>query len=127
MGISPKLRQVKSVTEINTHGGYYKTFEVQPDPIGWTSYGIPMELLSNDCKRTTTHPAGGYVIPRRTSFYRRLVRCWENERGIESVGVISSRTGRKSILVARHCSQYRTDDTARSGDRDGRGESLPGW
>ena len=30
--IAPKLREVAGVTEINSHGGAYKTFEVRPDP-----------------------------------------------------------------------------------------------
>ncbi|MCA9065524.1 MAG: efflux RND transporter permease subunit, partial [Planctomycetaceae bacterium] len=30
--VAPRLREVRGVTEINTHGGFYQTFEVRPDP-----------------------------------------------------------------------------------------------
>ena len=30
--VAPRLREVPGVTEINTHGGFYQTFEVRPDP-----------------------------------------------------------------------------------------------
>ncbi|MCA9081475.1 MAG: efflux RND transporter permease subunit, partial [Planctomycetaceae bacterium] len=43
--VAPKLREVRGVTEINTHGGYYKTFEIQPHPDQLTSYGITLDDL----------------------------------------------------------------------------------
>ncbi|MEZ6065807.1 MAG: efflux RND transporter permease subunit [Planctomycetaceae bacterium] len=43
--IAPKLREVRGVTEINTHGGFYKTFEVRPDPALLSSYGITLDDL----------------------------------------------------------------------------------
>ncbi len=30
--IAPKLREVSGVTEINAHGGFYKSFEIRPNP-----------------------------------------------------------------------------------------------
>ena len=38
--IAPRLREVSGVTEINTHGGFYKTYEVRPNPDRLASYGI---------------------------------------------------------------------------------------
>jgi cobalt-zinc-cadmium resistance protein CzcA len=43
--IAPKLREVRGVTEINTHGGYYKSFEVRPAPERLTRYGLSLEEL----------------------------------------------------------------------------------
>ncbi len=28
--VAPKMREIVGVTEINTHGGYYKTYEIRP-------------------------------------------------------------------------------------------------
>lgn len=60
--ISPKLRGVPGVTEINTHGGYYKTYEVQPDPERMASTGITLEELYTALEQNNRTAGGGYVV-----------------------------------------------------------------
>jgi len=60
--IAPRLREVQGVTEINTHGGYYKTFEVRPDPDRLTSYGISLEELFERIGENNATAGGGYVV-----------------------------------------------------------------
>ena len=43
--VAPRLREVPGVVDINTHGGFYKTYEVQPNPDRMNSHGISMEML----------------------------------------------------------------------------------
>mgnify|MGYP003648008917 CR=1 FL=1 len=43
--IAPKLKEVSGVTEINVMGGFYKTFEVRPDPDGLMDQGLTLEEL----------------------------------------------------------------------------------
>ena len=40
--IAPRLREVRGVTEINTHGGFYKSFEIRPDPDLLASYDLSL-------------------------------------------------------------------------------------
>ena len=79
--ISPRLRQVNGVTEINTHGGYYKIFEVQPDPDRMTSYGISMDLLFERLQAQQQHVWRRLCdSPRRAAFHSRSIATGERGR-----------------------------------------------
>ena len=95
--IAPQMRQVAGVTEINVHGGFYKTFEVTIDPdriVGpWGGLrGNVRRARSQQFQhwrrlrrpfwRATLHPRAGLlkdvsaierVVIRRTT---RAFRCW---------------------------------------------------
>src|SRR5690606_18948933 len=60
--IAPRLREVRGVTEINTHGGYYKSFEVRPSPERLISYGLSLEELFQRLEENNTSSGGGYVV-----------------------------------------------------------------
>jgi heavy metal efflux system protein len=124
--ISPRLRQVKGITEVNTHGGYYKTFEVQPDPDRMTSYGIPMEMLFARLGANNNTSGGGYVIHHDEQRFIRGVSLIENQEDIENI-VIRREADGTSILV-RDIAKVSIQPMTRQGavTRDGRGEVVTG-
>jgi len=60
--IAPKLREVHGVTEVNTHGGFYKSFEIQPNPDRLNSYGISLDELFRRVEGNNETAGGGYVV-----------------------------------------------------------------
>ncbi|MGB7324393.1 MAG: CusA/CzcA family heavy metal efflux RND transporter, partial [Rubripirellula sp.] len=124
--ISPRLRQVSGVTEINTHGGYYKTFEVQPDPDRMTSYGIPMDLLFSRLENNNNTSGGGYVIHHGEQRFIRGVSLLNSTEDIEAV-VIRREPDGNPILV-RDIAKVSIEPMTRQGavTRDGRGEIVTG-
>jgi len=124
--ISPKLRQVRGVTEINTHGGYYKTFEVQPDPDRMTSYGISMNLLFQRLQNNNSTSGGGYVIHHGEQRFIRGVSLLKDEKDIGAV-VVRRETDGTAILV-RDIASVCIAPMTRQGavTRDGRGEIVTG-
>ena len=124
--ISPRLRQVSGVTEINTHGGFYKTYEVQPDPDRMTSYGIPMELLFQRLQANNGTSGGGYVIHHGEQRFIRGVSLLENEADIESVVIRREPDGNPILLsdIAKVSIEPMTRQGAVT--RDGRGEVVTG-
>ncbi|TWU51397.1 efflux RND transporter permease subunit [Rubripirellula reticaptiva] len=124
--ISPRLRQVPGVTEINTHGGYYKTFEVQPDPDRMTSYGIPMDLLFSRLQNNNSTSGGGYVIHHGEQRFIRGVSLLESAEDIGSV-VIRREPDGNPILV-RDIAKVSIQPMTRQGavTRDARGEIVTG-
>lgn len=124
--IAPKLRQVSGVTEINTHGGYYKTFEVQPDPDRLTSYGISMDLLFQRLEANNSTSGGGYVIHHGEQRFIRGVSLLENEADIKAVVIRREPDGNPILLedVASVSIQPMTRQGAVT--RDGRGEVVTG-
>lgn len=124
--IAPRLREVSGVTEINTHGGYYKTFEVQPDPDRMTSYGISMELLFERLQRNNNTSGGGYVIHHGEQRFIRGVSLLECATDIEEV-VVRKESDGNPILI-RDIADVSIQPMTRQGavTRDGRGEVVTG-
>ena len=125
--IAPRLREVPGVTEINTHGGFYKTYEVQPDPNRMTSYGISMELLFQSLAEQQRH-IGRRIRhpPRRATLHpgRFAAGKRAGHRGRRR----PPRTRRHSDPGARHCHESSIAPMTRQGavTRDGRGEVVTG-
>lgn len=124
--IASRLRQVNGVTEINTHGGYYKTFEVQPDPDRMTSYGISMDLLFQRLQSNNNTSGGGYVIHHDEQRFIRGVSLLEDEVDIESVVIRREPDGTPILL--RDIAKVSIEPMTRQGavTRDGRGEAVTG-
>lgn len=124
--IAPRLREVAGVTEINTHGGYYKTFEVQPDPDRMNSYGVSMELLFERLQNNNSTTGGGYVIHHDEQRFIRGVSLLESVEDIEAV-VVRRDTDGNPILI-RDLARVRIEPMTRQGavTRDGRGEIVTG-
>lgn len=124
--IAPRMRQVSGVTEINTHGGYYKTFEVQPDPDRMASYGVSMELLFQRLQNNNSTSGGGYVVHHGEQRFIRGVSLLKNEKDIESVVIRRESNG--SQLLIRDIAKVSIEPMTRQGavTRDGRGEVVTG-
>ncbi len=124
--ISPKLRQVSGVTEINVHGGYYKTFEVQPDPDRMTSYRISMQLLFQRLQANNNTSGGGYVIHHGEQRFIRGVSLLSTVEDIEAVVIRREPDGNPILL--RDIAKVSVEPMTRQGavTRDGRGEAVTG-
>lgn len=124
--ISPRLRQVPGVTEINTHGGFYKTFEVQPDPDLLASYGISIETLFSRLQSNNSTSGGGYIIHHGEQRFIRGIALLSSLEDIQAV-VIQRDSNGNPILV-RDVAQVSIQPLTRQGavTRDGRGEIVTG-
>ncbi len=60
--ISPALRAVKGVTDVNAHGGYYKSFEIRPDPERLRSMNLTLDDIAKSVARNNMATGGGYMI-----------------------------------------------------------------
>lgn len=124
--IAPRLREVAGVTEINTHGGYYKTFEVQPDPNLMTSYGITLETLFERLKNNNSTSGGGYVVHYGEQRFVRGMSLLNSQQDIEAIVLKREKDGTPILLsdVAKVAIEPMTRQGAVT--RDGRGEAVTG-
>ncbi len=60
--ISPRLRETEGVTEVNSMGGYYKSFEVQIEPDRLADYGLTIIDVIDALEQTNTSAGGGYIV-----------------------------------------------------------------
>ncbi|MBI1247821.1 CusA/CzcA family heavy metal efflux RND transporter [bacterium] len=124
--IAPRLREVKGVTEINTHGGFYKTFEIRPDPDRLTSYGLTLENLFARLENNNATAGGGYVVHYGEQRFVRGISLLTNQEDIENV--VLRREDDGAPILVRDVAEVATAPMTRQGavTRDGRGEAVTG-
>ena len=124
--VAPKLREVHGVTEINTHGGFYKTYEVRPDPDRLTSYGLSLEELFRRLEANNTLAGGGYVVHNSE---QRFIRGQALLTGVKDLSeIVLRREPDGSPILLRDVAETQIAPMTRQGavTRDGRGEAVTG-
>ncbi len=124
--IAPRLREVRGVTEINTHGGFYKTFEIRPDPELLTSYGVPCDLLFQRLAENNLSAGGGYVVHHDE---QRFIRGQALLTTIEEIrAIVLRRDAEGNPLLVEDIAEVTIAPMMRQGavTRDGRGEAVTG-
>ncbi|MEZ6044140.1 MAG: CusA/CzcA family heavy metal efflux RND transporter [Planctomycetaceae bacterium] len=124
--IAPRLREVRGVTEINTHGGYYKTYEIQPDPDRMASFGITMETLFQRLQNNNATAGGGYIIHHGE---QQFIRGESLLKNINDIGeVVVQREADGAPVLVKDLARIESAPMTRQGavTRDGRGEAVTG-
>ena len=124
--IAPRLRQVPGVTEINSHGGYYQSFEVRPDPDRLASFGVSLPDLFRAISSNNGTSGGGYVVHHGEQRFIRGSALLTNESDIENVVVRGNHDG--TPVLVRDLAEVVIAPLTRQGavTRDGRGEAVMG-
>lgn len=124
--IAHKLRQVDGVTEINAHGGYYKSFEVRLDPERMAQEQVALDEVVDAIANNNANSGGGYIVHQGEQRFIRGEAMLTGSTDIENV-VIRSSTVDAPILV-RDVAEVAIAPLTRQGavTRDGRGEVVTG-
>jgi cobalt-zinc-cadmium resistance protein CzcA len=124
--IVPQLRHVPGVTEVNTMGGFYKTFEVQLDPDRLASSGIALSEVIEALAHNNTSTGGGYIVHEGEQRFIRGQAMLNGVSDIEQV-VVRTRTGGVPVLI-KDLGEVAIAPMTRQGavTRDGRGEAVTG-
>lgn len=124
--VAPKLRQVPGVTEINTHGGAYQTFEVRPDPDRLASYGISLESLARRLTENNATAGGGYVVHHHEQRFIQGQALLKDADDIATT--VLRREGNGTPILVRDVAEVAIAPMTRQGavTRDGRGEAVTG-
>ena len=124
--IAPVMRTVPGVTDINSHGGYAKSYEVQVDPDRMSSHGISLGEVLAALDRNNTSTGGGYVVKNGE---QRFIRGESLLRGIDDIErvIVRSPAGGVPILI-RDIGTAMIAPLVRQGaaTRGGRGEIVTG-
>jgi cobalt-zinc-cadmium resistance protein CzcA len=124
--IAPKLREVSGVTEINAHGGFYKSFEIRPNPDRLTSYGVSLEDLFHRVEENNETAGGGYVVHNGEQRFIRGIALLKGVADIE--GIVLRREADGTPILIRDVASVVVAPLTRQGavTRDGRGEVVIG-
>jgi len=90
--IKPQLRNVPGVTEINTIGGYAKSFQVSPLPDKLVAHGLSLVDLVAAIERNNANVGAGYIEKRGEQY---LIRAPGQVADLADIGniVVASRQG----------------------------------
>ncbi|MCA8996704.1 MAG: efflux RND transporter permease subunit [Planctomycetaceae bacterium] len=124
--VAPRLREVQGVTEINTMGGFFKTYEVRPNPNRLSSYGLSLNDIFDRIEANNSTAGGGYVVHFDEQRFIRGQALLKDEEDILNV-VLRRDEGGTPILV-RDVAEVSIEPMTRQGSvtRDGRGDAVMG-
>ncbi|QDS97174.1 efflux RND transporter permease subunit [Adhaeretor mobilis] len=121
---APRLREVDGVTEINTMGGFFKTFEIRPDPNRLMAHDLSLKELYDRVEAANTNAGGGYVVHHDE---QRFIRGQALIKGIEDLrSIVMRRSKNGSPLLLSDVADVTIAPMPRQGavSRDGRGEAV---
>jgi len=124
--IAPRLREVSGVTEINAHGGFYKSFEIRPNPDRLNSYGLSLEDVFRRVEGNNETAGGGYVVHNGEQRFIRGIALLKGVSDIE--GIVLRREADGTPILVRDVATVVVAPLTRQGavTRDGRGEAVIG-
>jgi len=124
--IAPRLREVRGVTEINSHGGYYQTYEVRPDPAKLSSYSLTFADLFTALESNNAAAGGGYVIHHDEQRFVRGQALVKDVADLEQIVIRREADG--TPLLVRDIAEVSIAPMTRQGavTRDARGEAVTG-
>jgi cobalt-zinc-cadmium resistance protein CzcA len=124
--IAPVMRTVPGVTDINSHGGFAKSYEVQIDPDRMSSHGISLAEVLEALQRNNASTGGGYIVKNGEQRFIRGESLLQSIDDIEKV-IVRSPAGGVPVLI-RNIGSVEIAPLVRQGvaTRDGRGEIVTG-
>ncbi len=123
--VAYQLKGVPGVTEINSHGGELKTFQVELNPDKLAQYHLAMTDVFNALRTNNANVGGGYLVREGEARYIRGESQAHSEADIAAI-VIDERNG-VPVTVA-DVAQVHLAPMIRAGlvTRDGEGEVVTG-
>ncbi len=124
--ISPQLRSVHGVTEVNPHGGFFKSFEVRLNPDRLANFGVSLAEVFDSLEKNNLTSGGGYVVHYDERRFIRGQALLSDLAAIEQVVIRRQPSG--APLLVRDLGEVVVAPLTRQGavTRDGRGEAVTG-
>ncbi|HLF93486.1 MAG TPA: CusA/CzcA family heavy metal efflux RND transporter [Planctomycetota bacterium] len=124
--VAYQLRTVQGVVEVNTWGGFLKTYEVQIRPDALREYKLALSDIFRALEENNSNSGGGYIVRAGEANY---IRGEGLISSLEDVGniVVETREDGTPIYI-RNLGEVRFAPMIRQGavTRDGRGEAVTG-
>ncbi len=124
--VSPRLRAVPGVVEVNAFGGELKTYEVQVDPARLTAYGLSLTQVFSALEDNNANAGGAYITRGPEQVLIRGEGLVETLEDIRNVVLSTSPQGVPVFI--RDVAEVAFAPQVRQGavTRDGRGEAVTG-
>ncbi len=123
--ISPKLRSISGVAEVNALGGKVKTYEIIPDLEKMRTYNISFQDIVNVLKENNQNGGAGRVTQGVESI---LVRSVGRLKNIEDIKSLAIANVDDKVITIQDISEVKIGYLTRSGfvTKNGEGEAVQG-
>ena len=123
--VAYQLRAVPGVTEINTHGGELKTFQVELDPDKLAEHHLSMTDVFNALKSNNANVGGGYLVREGEARY---IRGESQTHTIDDIAAIVIDEKKDVPVTIADVARVHPAPMIRAGlvTRDGEGEIVTG-
>ncbi|MGE4286922.1 MAG: efflux RND transporter permease subunit [Phycisphaerae bacterium] len=123
--ISPQLRRLSGVTEINSFGGFVKQYHVVPDPDLLIKYEITLDEVLSALEANNSNAGGSYIERDWEQFNVVSNGLLRNTSDIENI-VLKSRSG--TAVYMKDVAEVQIGHQTRNGaaTQDGKGETVLG-
>ncbi len=123
--LSPLLKSIPGVNEVNSFGGYVRQFHVTVDPNKLLAYDLTLGDIGDALRRNNLN-VGGNVLERGEQQY--LVRGIGLFQTVDDIGKVALKTDRGTPVLVRDVAEVRAGQAVRQGGavKDGRGEVVGG-
>ncbi|MCC7133075.1 MAG: efflux RND transporter permease subunit [Gemmatimonadales bacterium] len=125
--ISPRLRAVPGVVEVNAFGGELKTYEVQLHPERLAQYGVSLTQIFEALERNNANAGGAYIEKNAEQYLIRGEGLIGSLEDISNI-VVTADPQDGAPTYVRQLADVRFAPMVRQGavTRDGRGEAVTG-
>ncbi|HPW17663.1 MAG TPA: CusA/CzcA family heavy metal efflux RND transporter [Candidatus Aminicenantes bacterium] len=123
--LSPLLKAVPGVNEVNSFGGYIRQFHVTADPDRLAAYDLTLGDIGEALRRNNLN-VGGNILERGERQY--LVRGVGLLQTADDIGAVALKTERGTPVLVRDVAVVEAGQAVRQGGavKDGRGEVVGG-
>jgi cobalt-zinc-cadmium resistance protein CzcA len=123
--LSPMLKSVPGVSDINSFGGYIKQYQVVVDPDKLVKYDLSLDGLAEAIKKNNLN-VGGNVLQSQSQQY--LVRGIGLLQSVDDIGAIVLRSEKGTPVLLRDAADIRAGQAVRQGAsvKDGKEEAVGG-
>ncbi|MFZ2654859.1 MAG: CusA/CzcA family heavy metal efflux RND transporter [Victivallales bacterium] len=123
--ISPLLRTVSGVTEVNSFGGFVKQYQILVNPDNLLKYDLVLRDITEAVEKNNANAGGNYIVKGWEQAYVRSEGMIKDESDIRNI-VLKSKDGVPVYIkdVAEVVIGHQTRTGAVT--RDGRGETVAG-
>lgn len=123
--ITPQLRTIPGINEVNSFGGFVKQYHALVDPNRLIKYDITLPEILEAIERNNANAGGNFLVREWEQAY---IRSLGLIQGIEDIENIVLKSGDGSPVFLRDVATVKIGPETRSGavTRDGKGEAVAG-
>jgi len=123
--ISPQLRALAGINEVNSFGGYVKQYHILVEPTRLLKYGITLQDVLGAVARNNANAGGNFIVKGGEQAYVRSVGLIQSISDIERI-VLQAEDG--TPIYLKDVADVKIGPETRQGavTRDGKGETVAG-